>query len=138
MILPHDLIENYREWLGVKFLHQGRTRLGADCLGFIAAGAAEVGSTVFLKHLPINYARNPQSLLLDKLELLTRKIDLQPGALLTVRWPGDKFASHGSIFTGSTIIHCYEANRKVIEHSYSGAWVARTTSIWAIPLVRYL
>lgn len=136
-IAVHDLIENYRQWLGVPFLHQGRSRLGADCLGFIAAGAAEEGSHLFLDNLPVNYARSPQRLLLDKLESLTHQIAIQPGALITIRWPGDAFASHGAIYTGTSMIHCYEANRRVVEHGYAGPWVARTTSIWAIPLVKY-
>lgn len=133
----HTLVENYRSWLGVKFLHQGRSRFGADCLGFIAAGANEVGSPLFLDNLPINYARNPQSLLLDSLEQLTRTIDLQPGALVTIKWPQTKVASHAAIYTGSTIIHSYESNGEVVEHIYAKQWVARTDSIWAIPLVAY-
>jgi cell wall-associated NlpC family hydrolase len=137
-IAVHDLVENYRSWLHVKFLHQGRTRLGADCLGFIAAGANEVGSSLFLDNLPINYARNPQSLLLDSLEQLTRKIDLQPGALIAIKWPFTQVASHAAIYTGTSIIHSYEANREVIEHGYVQPWIARTDSVWAIPLVKYL
>lgn len=137
MISPHQLIENCREWVGVPFLHQGRNRFGADCLGFIAASAAEAGSGVFLENLPINYARNPQSLLLDKLERLTRRVELQPGCLITIKWPLTPVASHAAIYTGTSIIHSYEANRKVIEHGYARQWIARTDSIWAIPLVAY-
>jgi cell wall-associated NlpC family hydrolase len=133
------LIDNYREWAvaGVRFLHQGRSRFGADCLGLIAAGAAEVGSSVFLSHLPINYGRDPQAILMQKLESLTRRIELQPGALVTIKWPLAEFASHAAIFTGRSIIHSYQSNGKVVEHSYGKQWIARTDSIWAIPLVRY-
>jgi cell wall-associated NlpC family hydrolase len=137
MINVGDLIDNYRTWLGVRFLHQGRSRLGCDCLGYIAAGAAEIGSPVFLDNLPINYGRDPQSLLLEKLERLTRKIDLQPGCLVTVQWPNTPFASHGAIYTGTTLLHSYQASGKVIEATYGRQWVARTTGAWAIPLVAY-
>lgn len=138
MIGVDELLCNYRTWLGVKFLHQGRTRLGCDCLGFIAAGANEVGSSIFLEQLPGNYARNPQSLLLEKLGELTRKIDEQPGALITVQWPLHEFASHGAVLTREgTIIHCNQPNGKVVEHTYGGQWRQRTHSIWAIPLVIY-
>lgn len=137
MIEPDALVCNYRTWLGVKFLHQGRTRLGCDCLGFIAGGAAELGSSVFLDHLPLNYARNPQSLLLDRLEILSRRVKLQAGALITIKWPLHQYASHAAIYTGSTLIHSYQANGKVVEHGYREPWISRTDSIWAIPLVIY-
>lgn len=137
MIEVGTLIENYREWLGVRFLHQGRSRLGCDCLGFVAGGAAEVGSSVFLDNLPIDYGRDPQAILLEKLEALTRKIELQAGCLITIQWPQTKFASHGAIYTGTSIIHAYAGNSKVIETTYGRQWIARTTAAWAIPLVKY-
>lgn len=137
MIQPQQVIDQAREWLGVRFLHQGRSRSGADCLGFIAALMAELGSYTLLDHLPRNYGRMPQRLLPDGLEDLTYQIPLQPAAVCTIQFPKAQFPSHAGIFTGESFIHCYEAQKKIVEHGYRGPWVARTKTIWALPLVIY-
>lgn len=138
MILPSNLIDQARAWLGVPFLHQGRTRHGADCLGYISALLAELGSQTFLTYLPKTYGRGPQSLLLEGLTRLTREIPLQPAALVLIQWPMTSDASHAGIYTGESLIHCTEENRKVVEHGYRDPWVRRTVSVWALPLVQYL
>lgn len=137
MIAPQAVIDQAREWVGVKFLHQGRTRFGADCLGFIAALMAELGSRGFLDNLPHNYARDPNALLLERLPDVSRQIELQPAALLLIQFPRAKLPSHAGIFTGKSIIHCYQIEGEVVEHTYGEPWIARTKSIWALPLVTY-
>jgi cell wall-associated NlpC family hydrolase len=137
MIEPCAVIAQAREWLGVPFLHQGRSRNGCDCLGFIAACLAELGSAALLEHLPRAYGRMPQKLLIDGLEELSREIPLQPAAIVTIKFPRTEFPSHAAIFTGDTLIHCFESERKVVEHGYREPWIRRTASIWAAPLVAY-
>jgi cell wall-associated NlpC family hydrolase len=137
VIQSEQLIAQAREWVGVKFLHQGRSRHGADCLGFISAMLAELNSLTFIQHLPGNYARMPQRLLLQKLTALCRQIPLQPGALVLFQWPLTEFPSHAGVFTGENLIHSYQTEGKVIEHGYRGPWVKRTASIWALPEVVY-
>ena len=137
MIAPQDIIDQAREWVGVRFVHQGRSRFGADCLGFIAAMLAELGSRCFLDYLPHNYSRDPNALLIDSLPLLSREIELQPAALLLMQFPQAKLPSHAAIYTGVSIIHCYQIEGKVIEHTYGAPWLTRTKSIWALPLVTY-
>lgn len=137
MIDAQAVIDNAREWLGVPFLHQGRSRHGADCLGFIAACLNELGSHVFLDYLPRNYARNPQALLMTGLNELTREIELQPAALIVIKFPLHAYPSHAAIYTGASMIHCDQASRGVVEHGYREPWLKRTTSIWALPGVMY-
>lgn len=137
MITPDDLIAQARTWLGVKFLHQGRTRHGADCLGYVAALLGELGSPMPLERLPKNYARAPQSELEAMLRSLCREIPLQPAALVLVKWPDTVHPSHAGIYTGANLIHCTAENGCVVEHGYRGVWVRRTVSVWALPLVRY-
>lgn len=131
------LIENARTWVGVPFLHQGRSRNGADCLGFISACAAEVGSRPFLDALPLNYGRNPQSLLVDELHTLSREVRLQPGVILLIKFPLQKFAAHGALYTGESMIHTDQSIGKVVEHRYGEPWITRTESTWAIPYLVY-
>jgi len=137
MIAPRAVIDQARAWVGVPFLHQGRTRNGADCLGFIAACLNELGSDIFLRYLPTNYARAPQSLLIDGMMHLTRQIDLEPAALMLIQFPLQAHPAHAAIYTGESMIHTDQMIGRVVEHSYGGQWVARTKSIWAIPLVTY-
>lgn len=139
MIEAAALIANAREWSDarVKFLHQGRSRHGADCLGFIAACLAELQSMTFIEYLPKNYGRAPQTLLIDGLHQLCRQIPLQPAALILFQWPKTPFPSHAGIYTGENLIHSFQAEGRVIEHGYRGPWVNRTAGIWALPEVIY-
>ena len=137
MIAAHEVIEQARAWVGVRFLHQGRTRNGADCLGSIAGIMAELGSMAPMNFLPLNYGRDPGPRLIQTLEEITREIPLQPAAFVLVKFPHAKHASHGAIYTGENLIHCFAGAGKVVEHGYRDPWVKRTVSVWALPLVIY-
>ena len=137
MIAPDRLVFQARQWVGVPFLHQGRTRHGCDCLGYIGGVLGELDSRAALELLPINYGREPQSLMMDILTKHSRQIPLQAAALLLIQWPQTEFASHAAIYTGASIVHAYEAVGKVVEHGYRAPWPARTVSIWALPDVAY-
>ncbi len=138
MITPAQVIAQARNWVGVRYLHQGRSRSGCDCLGFIAAMMGELGEPRLLEWLPINYGREPQSLLIENLTAHTTQIELAPGALILIQWPLTEFASHAGIYTGESMIHAYESVAKVVEHGYRDPWVARTSGIWALPGVTYV
>jgi cell wall-associated NlpC family hydrolase len=137
MISAEDVIDQARQWTGVRFLHQGRTRFGADCLGFIAAMLAELNSRTFIDFLPKTYGRSPQTLLIEGLAHLTREIPLQPGALILFQWPMTSFPSHAAIYTGENMIHSYQTEGKVVEHGYRDPWVRRAAGFWALPEVVY-
>jgi hypothetical protein len=85
----------------------------------------------------LNYGRDPRSLLIDGLTALTCEIPLQAGALVLIKWPAAQEPSHAAIYTGGTLIHCFASEGRVLEHGYRGPWVARTASVWALPLVTY-
>jgi cell wall-associated NlpC family hydrolase len=131
------LIAQARQWVGVPFRHQGRSRLGCDCLGFVCGVLDELGIPTGLELLPSNYARDPQSKLMDTLQANAREIALEPGALIVVQFPLAKWPSHAAIYTGRNIIHSYQSVGKVVEHIYAEPWVKRTRSVWALPLVTY-
>lgn len=137
MITPEQLVAEARDWIGVPFLHQGRSRHGVDCIGFVAAMCAHMGATKPLENLPHNYARNPQALLKDAIRMLGTPTTLEVGCLILIKWPAAKEASHVGIYTGTSMIHCYEGVGKVVEHGYSTPWPERTDSLWRIPGVSY-
>jgi cell wall-associated NlpC family hydrolase len=136
-ITPAQVVDQAKQWVGVKFLHQGRTRNGCDCLGFIAACMAELDSWTLMFHLPANYSRNPQTLLIDGLNELTREIPLEAGVLILFQFPGTEHPSHAAIYTGESLIHAYQPNGKVVEHGHRAQWRKYAKSYWALPLVTY-
>jgi len=137
VISIEQLVANSREWIGTRFVHQGRTRIGCDCLGMVAADLAELGSKILLNHLPINYGRNPQALLIDGLTDLCNPRALEPGVLVTFKFPDAQFPSHAAIYTGESIIHAFERVGKVVETRYEDPWLRMAHSTWALPLVMY-
>lgn len=139
MIEVDDLISQARSWIGVRYLHQGRSRHGADCLGFIAAMCAELGSRAYLDALPHNYARNPQAILVDAAPKLSKPLDEAiPGALAIFQFPLSKHPSHAGIITrDGTFIHTFEPVGKVVEVGFRAPWLKRARSFWAVPLVVY-
>jgi cell wall-associated NlpC family hydrolase len=134
-----ELIAQARSWLGVPYLHQGRSRNGADCLGFLACMLAELGSRTFLDALPNNYPRNPQSILAVAAPKLATPLEVEvPGALVLFQFPLTKYPSHAGILTrDGTFIHTFEPVKRVVEVGYRAPWPARARSVWAAPLVMY-
>jgi hypothetical protein len=55
-----------------------------------------------------------------------------------IQFPNTSHPSHAGIFTGSTLIHCYQGVGRVVEHGYQRPWIKRTAGFWAIPMVMYL
>lgn len=137
MITAAELVTEAHDWLGVPFLHQGRSRHGVDCIGYVAALCAHLGAFEPINNLPHNYARNPQALLSDALRMLGTPTSLEAGCLILIKWPLSPHPSHVGIYTGASMIHCYEAVGKVVEHGYTTPWPERTASLWRIPGVTY-
>jgi cell wall-associated NlpC family hydrolase len=138
MIEPAALIDQARTWLGVPFRHQGRSRVGVDCAGFIVALLKEV------KALPKNYREPRQYGRLPSREL--REVVLrycaatenpEPACLVLIKWPQHEDPSHVALLTGETLIHCYQRAGRVVEHGYRGAWIRDTVGYYRLPGVRY-
>lgn len=138
MITVPALIEEARSWVGVPYLHQGRSRLGVDCAGFLVAlmrGAGELPSDFRDVR---NYGRRPNG----ELEALVARHCVRvptaaSGLLVLIQWRGHSRPSHTALLTGPTMIHCYERRRAVVEHSYRGMWIRDTHSLWRLPGVKY-
>lgn len=134
MVPGWQLVETARDWLGVPFLHQGRTRLGVDCIGFVAAAAGDVGVSDFLVRLPANYSRAPQGELFAGLAAAAARVEVpEAGDVVLIQWPRAAHPSHVAIYTGETIIHCYQRAGRVVEHGFREPWLNRAHSFWRIP-----
>jgi cell wall-associated NlpC family hydrolase len=134
-----ELVERARTWLGVPFVHQGRTRAGVDCIGLFEALLREAGALPAGFNEPTNYGRRPSG----RLEAaLTRwcmpTAQLEPGVLLGIAWPQVKGTSHVALLTGENMIHAYASIGRVCEHGYRGRWVRWTVGAWRLPAVTYV
>lgn len=134
---PARVIAQAREWRGVRFLHQGRARTGADCIGSLAGILAELGLPQAIEAMPHNYARAPQAQLLEGVQALCVPCELKPAALLLIKLPLTDYPSHAALYTGVSMIHSDGMHGCVVEHAYAGPWMKRTHSVWELPGVAY-
>ncbi len=129
------IVDEARTWLGVKWVHQGRTRLGIDCAGLIVLVAKALDlsdydsvayhrtavSTNFLNHFAPNMDSKP---ILDAL----------PGDVLLFR--DSAFPCHsaivGTLHGGPSIIHAHALRRMVVEERLDqGDWLDRRVACFA-------
>lgn len=138
MIEPNVIIEHARAWLGVPFLHQGRSRSGVDCVGLVIQVGKECGllPQSFEKR---DYGRLPVSgQLLDGIkEYCIQGTIALPGTLVVIKY--GKEPHHLTICTGATLIHASATPglERVVEHGYRHPWPKLTQSIWRLPGVNY-
>jgi cell wall-associated NlpC family hydrolase len=138
MISVETLIAEARSWVGVPFRHQGRTRHGVDCAGFVVALMRSAGELPRTFRDVSNYSRRPNGELVDIVSQYCERSSAEaPGLLVLIRWPKDTQPSHIALLTGATLIHCYQRQRAVVEHSYRGTWRRDTHSFWKLPGVGY-
>lgn len=119
-----DIVAEARQWLGVRWHHQGRNRAGIDCIGL----AIEVAHAFGLSRFDItDYSRQPdpvmmRALLAEHMDAIAVASAL-PGDLLLMRFERDP--QHVAIMTDTGIIHAYAQARKVVEHRLDSQWKAR-------------
>jgi cell wall-associated NlpC family hydrolase len=131
-----SLIAEARSWVGVPFIHQGRSRLGVDCIGLIIVALQRLGCLEQGFEIT-NYSRLPSNdqLMTRVQSYCVRLAEPVPGAMLAIKW--NKDVSHVGIFTGENLIHAYQGRGRVIEHSLRGRWLRMIDSAWALPGVAY-
>lgn len=125
-----DFVRAARELVGVPYRHQGRTRNGLDCLGLVLL-AADAVKIMPLEAGRTNYGRAPLDELLAGLPRYCDTIeDDAPGAIVAIRWPGDRRTGHVAICAGATLIHSYSNMGRVVEHGFRGRWRDWVVSRW--------
>jgi len=122
MITRQDIINAARNYLGVRYKHQGRTRFGLDCLGLVVRVAHDLGLT---NEDSTDYGTVPDGRRLmremdARLDIIT---NAQPGDVLLIRF--DKNPQHLAIMTDKGIIHSYAQVRGVVEHRLDEEWANR-------------
>lgn len=138
MIEANTLVSIARSWAGVPFRHQGRSRQGVDCIGFVLGVMQEAGIKL-PKLPPATYTRrvNDGQMLEHILRHCVPIKEAKPGALILVRWPRMQFPTHVALCLGDTMMHAHLSAGSVLEVGYRAQWQRWTHGIYELPGVRY-
>lgn len=118
-LLRLNTVNAARQWLGVKWVHQGRTPAGIDCAGLVIVVAKNQG---FANYDTTNYQRRTtgNDFLRHFNENMKRKRpdERMPGDVIILR--DSYFPCHCGILAADhlgeeTIIHAYAPRKKVVE-----------------------
>lgn len=131
MISPTEFIEAARQYKGVKFIHQGRSNRGVDCVGLVVLAMKDTGIPV-VDVTDYNQEPDPKRML----EIITPYLiekpisERQPGDLLWMKFV--KQPQHIAIVTDKGIIHSYSVVGKVIEHGLNKVWLRRAVKCFSV------
>jgi cell wall-associated NlpC family hydrolase len=130
-----DFVADVRTWEGVKFRHQGRSRLGVDCIGLAVCTLREKGILPqdFADNACYGRAPNTSEFIDTVKKFCTPIAKTENGCLLVFKWPHAKFPSHAAVLDGGCMIHAYEKIGRVVRVSYGQPWLRLTDSIYRLP-----
>jgi cell wall-associated NlpC family hydrolase len=122
------LIAAARAYLGVPFVHQGRSRHGLDCIGLVVCAARDIGLTLADR---TDYPRDPNGLLpLEMARQFAPVESPQAGDILLMRFRGEP--QHVAILAGATLIHGYASIGRVVEHGMDAKWRRRIVAAYRL------
>ena len=127
-LVVSDLIQTARSWLGVPYLHLGRSRRGVDCAGLVVMAFKELGIEIADRAV---YSRQPfRNELENHTALSFRRVETgEPGDIFLMSFAG-RPTSHVGIFTGRTIIHSYLTVGRVVENDFIDGRPAKLKKIY--------
>lgn len=123
-----DIVAEARTWLGVRWVHQGRSREGVDCAGlpikvFQAVRGFGEDFTAYTRHASDETmleicARHMQPVHLDC---------IAPGDVAVLRFETQRHMGLLGDYPGGglSLIHADITKRRVVEHRLDDAWRAR-------------
>lgn len=137
------MIAAARQFLGVRFAHQGRSAQGLDCLGLLLVTAQQVGLTLDNQAVMAldqrSYGARPDTVFLQQrlARFLQPVMQAQVGDILLLSIEGSPqhlalvsdYPAEGAL----GMIHAYAVARKVVEHRYDAQWQAVTHAIYRLP-----
>lgn len=135
-----QIVEAARRYLGVPFRHQGRSRLGVDCLGLLVCIARDCDlkhdekQIFLLDEVDYGHFPDPKRLyfgLMKVFEPVSRE-DMHVGDVLLLRIDGQ--ARHLAVvgdysLGGLSLIHAYAPARKVVEHRLDESWMEKVRTV---------
>lgn len=129
-----DLVRVARSWLGVPFAHQGRSRSGVDCAGFVICVCRQVGSVPAAFDLN-GYRRWPEGGELMRAcdeHMIGSSLDVAHIAVMRFSEAPQHLGflapyRHG----GLSLVHAIR--RGVVEHRIDRLWRSRMLAFYRIP-----
>lgn len=129
MTTRQELVNVAKQWLGTPFEHQGRSRAGIDCAGYLYMLALENNLETNDYQDIITYGRDPDrtmELILDK-HLIKQSINqIKLGSILFFAF--GRRGQHLGIVTDTKqqlFCHAFEPEKKVIETRLDKRWKDR-------------
>ena len=134
-----------RHFIDVRFIHQGRSINGLDCLGLLLATATHAGLVfegVHTRAIAVpDYGLRPDvTLLKSKLDYFLVPIspaEILPADIVLLKVNGSP--QHLAILSDYpmadevAMVHAYAPARKVVEHRYDLAWRKATYAAYRLP-----
>lgn len=142
-VLPvSQFIAEARKLVGIKFVHQGRTKHGVDCLGLLALSTQNAGfdlAAYFGVKDVTNYGLAPDPRMLENTAAFCKRIkEPVPGCIMLFRFPGWRVPTHFAVYTErKSIIHADVKIGRVVEHGYGAPWTRLAHSTWLLAGVIY-
>lgn len=132
MITREKFVAEARSWVGVRWLHQGRTRAGVDCIGLVLATCWALGLTDYDVR---GYGRSPDADFMRREadRLMTRTDDVQPGDVYLMRFAPDSPPQHLAIATDHGLLHAWATARRVAEVRIPPQWRELIVATYRIP-----
>ncbi len=133
MSLRNEFVEAARQYLGTRWVHQGRSIRGVDCVGLLIVSGADIGVTIpDMK----GYRRTPQPhiFVTHIRDNSDPQIEPLPGYMGIFR-DGSQ-PCHVGIFAErhgrTSLIHAYAGTGKVMEEPFEHHWPNRLMEIRSI------
>jgi cell wall-associated NlpC family hydrolase len=135
-----DFLAELLTWQGTPWQHQQACKgAGADCLGFIAGAAANVGSKearTFLDSTKLrSYGRLPDPARLfegaDSLMDPIKLEDAEPGDVVVFNVAGHPM-HFGVLMPDDRLLHNWTSARKVVLHHFGPSWRKRVAKVYRI------
>jgi cell wall-associated NlpC family hydrolase len=119
--LQEKIIDEARKWIGVRFRHQGRSRRGVDCSGFVCCVAGQVlGFDPIEKIGRPRYNKKPdEKELRDGLKRFCKRIkqnEAMPGDIVLMAYENQ--TTHIGFVTEHGVIHSTAQARGVVEQGF--------------------
>ena len=132
-----DIVAEARQWLGVKWRHQGRTRGGVDCIGLVVKVAHGLQLSTFDVS---NYSvQSVDETLRDGCRQHLVEIpvtQMAPGCVAVMRFGSQRHIGILGDYPagGLSLIHSYaQAPRKVVEVRLDPIWRGRIMAAFRFP-----
>lgn len=130
-----DVVIKAREYLGTKYVHQGRVKnVGVDCIGLVICVARELGLVAQdFDRQDYTHQPNPAVLLDGLLSHMTEVplADVQPGDVLLMNAGGANV--HVGIKTDVGLLHAFAPAGRVVEHSLRAQFATAVQRAFRVP-----